>query len=65
MTPLPPADLPPHILSAARMIARDCVAPGEYLVRLVIPAYPSEPVSVQTARLEVIRDAGVTRQAPA
>lgn len=58
----PVLDLPPHILQAARMMARDCAAPGEYFVRLVIPAYRAELVSVQTVRVDVIRTAEVARK---
>lgn len=46
-------DLPPHIVRLARMIARDCVTPGRYVVHLVI--IPGHPMQIETARVETIR----------
>jgi hypothetical protein len=56
------ADLPPHILRLARMIARDCAAPGQYVIHLTIPDRPRAPATIQTARVDVIRDAVAERK---
>lgn len=48
-------DLPPHIVRLARMIARDCHAPGRYVVHLIIR--PDQPMQIETARVETIRQA--------
>jgi hypothetical protein len=55
-------DLPPHILRLARMMARDCAAPGQYVIHLIIPAYKTESVSIETARVDMIRRAEVARR---
>ena len=55
-------DLPPHVLRLARMIARDCATPGEYVIHLTIPDLPREPATIQTAKLDVIRDATAERK---
>ena len=47
-------DLPPHIVRLARMIARDCAAPGVYVIHLTISDRPRVPILIQTARLDVI-----------
>ena len=54
--PAPVTDLPAHIVRLARAIARDCAAPGEYVIRLTVPDYPGQAVTMQTARIEVIRE---------
>lgn len=59
--PPPGSDLPAHVLSLARMIARDCSAPGEYTIKLTIPDRPGQPALMQTARLDVIREASAAR----
>lgn len=52
-------DLPPHIVRLARMIARDCHAPGRYVVNLIIR--PGQPMQIETARIETIRQSEAER----
>lgn len=56
------ADLPPDMLSLARMMARDCRAPGQYVVYLTVPPYPRDPVQVEIKTVSTIRDTVVSRQ---
>src|SRR3990167_8423623 len=58
----PPLDLPPHILGLARRIAHDCTVPGEYVIHLTIPDRAREPVTFQTARVDVIKEGTVERK---
>lgn len=48
-------DLPPHILKLSRMMARQCKAPGKYLVELTISPYPNTPAQVEISALQTIR----------
>lgn len=62
----PPAeyngDLPPHILRLARAMARDCSAPGDYVLMLHIPEYPREAVTMHTMRTETLREISARRR---
>lgn len=62
MSQTPPADIPPHIVQLARRIAHDCTAPGEYVIHLTIPDRPREPVTFQTARVDVIKEGKAERK---
>jgi hypothetical protein len=62
LAPIEGEDLPQHILRIARMLARDCKSPGDYIVHLTIPDLPHDPVTVQTARMDVIRQATAKRK---
>ena len=50
-----PADLPPHIVSLARAIARDCKQPGHYTVSLDVSPHAGEPLSATITRTERLR----------
>lgn len=50
-------DLPPHVIRLGRMVARQCAAPGKYLVELTISPYPNTPATVEISALHVIRKA--------
>jgi hypothetical protein len=50
------------MLSLARMMARDCRAPGQYVVYLTVPPYPRDPVQVEIKTVSTIRDTVVSRQ---
>jgi|GEM_PF-2351336 len=62
-TPLPPAcDLPPDIMSLARMIVRECRAPGQYAINLTVSPYRSEPLQVEILTVSTVRTAELTRR---
>jgi hypothetical protein len=52
--PLPP-DLPPALVSLVRQIARDCAAPGVYLITLEVPHHKRGARTAEISRLERIR----------
>lgn len=54
-------DLPPHILRLGRMMARQCKAPGKYLVELTISPYPNTPATVEISALHTIRRAEIEK----
>ena len=69
-TPTPPQpppangdDLPPHVLRLARMVARDCKAPGRYMVELTISPYPGVPAETEISTLSTIRKAHIEKRA--
>ena len=53
----PPADLPPQIVSLARRVARDCKAPGRYVVELTVPPHAGDKMQVEISRKETISKA--------
>ena len=61
--PAAPADLSPHIISLARMIARDCHAQGSYAVNLIVSPYPSVPLQVEIKQVSTVRAATLERKA--
>ena len=65
--PQPPPDsgqdLPPHVLRLARMVARDCKAPGRYMVELTISPYPGVPVGAEISTLSTIRKTDIEKRA--
>ncbi len=56
-----PTDLPPHIVSLARAIARECAAPGHYTIDIIVPCYPREPVGAVIIRTDTIRIMEISR----
>ena len=51
----PITDLPPELLSLARMLARDCTTPGRYTVEFTISPYQKHIETAVVSRLETIR----------
>lgn len=50
-----PADLPPALVSLVRQIARDCAAPGIYIITLEVPPHKRHPRKAEISRVERIR----------
>jgi len=56
------SDVRPDFLRLARLMARDCNTPGEYVINLRVSEYRSEPLTVNIAKSENIRTAQIERR---
>lgn len=56
------SDVPPHLIYLAKQLARECVTPGTYDIRLTVPAHSSTAFAIEIGRYERVRRSSFGRQ---